>query len=339
MIKNNLSKRKYECLISLIICILFSAGTIFAQSVLESDAQQAAKFRQEKRVREENEKAFDDAKRQIQRVTGSKPTSNEVDEIRRDTKKSAEAKKSIEARREQAKRINALRAPNPIDLEKYEEFLMQPNTGLFRLFPDLDCETKNVVRVDGDCENAVLFSSAYSFRQKDYVGTDFLDVRLKDGNLIADGFLSQEILLWLGDVSLENVSLKSSGIKFLSEFKPEPKIQEAKKQFRKIAKTIESEGHKYGKSAKIYVNNTYAARIVAYRNDDKKIASLSYDKMSVNEKKFWDLKEDKRVDLTIAFRVVRQDENGSITILWKELNRQKAPKITFAKTDKLTDIK
>lgn len=250
-------------------------------------------------------------------------------------RKRIERQKAID---EEKKRIAALRAPSFEDIAKYKEFLKQSKTGLFRLFPDFGCEAKNVVRADGDCADAVPISSAYSFRQRDYVNYDFLDIRLKDGNLITDGFLSQEIIVSLGDVPLENLSLASYGMKFLSDFKPEQKIQEAKKQFKQIAETITLDGHHYGKSVKADLNKTYAVRIIAYRNDDKKIARLSPDTLSIEEKKFWDLEDDTRIDLIIAFRIVRQDEDGNATILWKELNRRPAPRISFQKDEKLSDI-
>jgi len=47
---------------------------------------------------------------------------------------------------------------------------------------------------------------------------------------------------------------------------------------------------------------------------------------------------DKRMDLIVAFRVVGRETNGSVTILWKELNRLDAPKILFAKNEKLSDL-
>lgn len=240
--------------------------------------------------------------------------------------------------REEKKRIALLRDPSPEDFTKYKEFLKQPKTGLFRLFPDLGCDSKNLVRVDGDCANAVTSSWAYSFRRKDYI-PDFLDITLKDGNLIADGFLSQEILVSLGNMPLENVSLTSKGMKFLVEFKPETRIKDASRQFKEIAKTIDSVGFRYGKNLRADLNTTYGARIVAYRNDDKKIARISYYSMSADERKFLGLEDDKRVDLTIAFRIVRKDADENITILWKELAQQNAPKIVFAKNEKLSDIK
>ncbi len=242
--------------------------------------------------------------------------------------------------KEEKARIRKILTPNAEDLIKYKDFLQMSNTGIFRLFPDFDCESEGVIRVDGNCANLVPGSWNYSFRQKDYSDSDFLDVRLKDGNLIGEGFLSQEILVRLGDVPLENVSPASGGIKFLMGFTPETESEKVKRQFAQIANGIETDGYKYAKRVKAEENTTYAMRIVAYRNEDKTINRLSGKNATADDFKFINSNHiDKRIDLTVAFRIVRRDENGGITILWKEINRRDTPKIVFAKNEKPSDIK
>lgn len=241
--------------------------------------------------------------------------------------------------KEEIKKIKALLAPNPEDLAKYKDFLRQPNTGLFRLFPDFDCESKNLIRVDANCENFIAGSWSYSFRSKKYADLDFFDIRFHEGDLIADGFLSQEILVVLGDVSLESVSPTSGGMKFLYDFKPEVQNHEAEKQFIQIANIIEVDGYKYSKRVKALENTTYAMRIVAYRNENN-IKFRFRDGISSDDRRYlFTNTVDKRMDLTLAFRVIRKDKDGSISILWKELKRQESPKLIFQKNEKLSDIK
>lgn len=220
--------------------------------------------------------------------------------------------------KEEKARIDKILAPNEEDLIKYKDFLQQPNTGIFRLFPDIDCASNGVLRVDGNCANSVPDKWQYSFRWKDYGE----DIQFKDGKLISNGYRSQGILTKLGDVSLENISTASGGMKFLLDFKPQVVGEEAKKQKAHISRGIEADGYNYTNNLKADENMTYALRLIAYRY-----------KLGLSSG------TNKRIDLTVSFRIVRRDDDGSITILWKELNRQKAPKLVFAKNEKLSDIK
>ena len=82
-------------------------------------------------------------------------------------------------------------------------------------------------------------------------------------------------------------------------------------------------------------------RIVAYRNGNNLIKRLSPDGINRNSPvfKFLQVQQDNRVDLLIAFRVIRQDLNGNLTILWKELNRKRSPEINFKGGEELSDFK
>jgi hypothetical protein len=246
--------------------------------------------------------------------------------------------------KEELEKIRALLDPHPGDLAKYKDFLQQPDTGMFRLFPYFDCISKNLISVNGDCENFIQGTWSYSFRRKDYSDENLYDIRLKDGNLIADGFLSQEILVGLGDVPLENISLTSEGMKTLVDFNPKIQSQEAKKQFREITKGINSDGYKYTNSIKAAENTTYAMRIIAYRTKNRLKTEVSRQVKSINisqnrDPRISSLNNDKRIDLILAFRIIRKDDDGNITILWKELNRQNSPKLIFEKNERLSDIK
>lgn len=224
--------------------------------------------------------------------------------------------------REQKKML----APDAADLQRYEVFLSQPKTGLIKLFPDLNCEENAViVHADENCLKAIPMSGFYSFREKEYTNSHLADIRLKDGIFITDGLLSQGILVALGDVPLETVSLSSGGMKFLNEFVPKTKGGEAVEQTKQIVKGINSDEHYYRKTLFARENTTYALRVIAYRgNIVQKFHGLPYDLLAGDE----------RDDLTVAFRVVRKDGAGNLIILWKELARRDAPKINFEKRNK-----
>lgn len=316
------------------ICLVAAFIPVFGQQTEAKRArQEQVRLREENRIRQ-----MEDQRRQesIQQQNSLENWVRES-EIRARTRKTYDYKPVSKREKE---KIKAARAPNPEDLVRYRDFLRQPNTGLFRLFPDFDCETKNLVRVNGDCANTVPGSWNYSFRWKDYSGSDFWDIQFKDGNLIGKSFLSQEILVSLGDVPLENVLLSGGGMKFLEDFKPDFRLEEAKKQFAQITEGIESDGYKYTNSIKADVNTTYALRVIAYRvKAATRTTPFNGREMTQNDLMKFYTPNDKRVDLTIAFRIVRRDADDSLTILWKELNRRESPKIVFGKHDKLSDIK
>lgn len=235
--------------------------------------------------------------------------------------------------------MKALLEPSPGDFDKYKDFLQQPKTGLLRLFSDFDCETKNIIRADGNCENFIPGSWSYSFRLKNYVQASFSDIRFKDKYIISDGFLTQGIMVQFGDIPLANISLQSSGMKFLTDFKPATDPDEARKQYAQIAKVVTSNSYIYSKKIKVVENATYAMRMIAYRVNIKNRLRVPYG-VNYEQDKFLLLNDtDKRIDLTLVFRIVRKSDDGGITVLWKELERKNAPQIVFEKGVKLSDIK
>jgi len=311
------------------ICWIFLAVCAFSSTVSsQSPNDSSVTRRQEEINRQIRERDFDDRRRNLERLNQDSLRSRQESLI------NARREKTPPLTAEQRAVIKQILSPNSEDTNKYKNFLRQSDTGLFRLFPDLGCESNGIIRVDGNCANLIPGSWFYSFRQKAYSNETYFDIRLKDGNLISDGFLLQGILVTLGDVPLEDVSLVGSGLKFLADFKPRTKSPEVKEQFLQIAKGIESDGYKYTKAVKASENMTYAMRVVAYRND------IDAEKLFVNNQSraenmnFLMINGDKRVDSILAFRIVRKDADGNITILWKELKQQNAPKIIFPKNEK-----
>ena len=220
--------------------------------------------------------------------------------------------------REQKKSLS----PDDTDLKRYDVFLSQPNTGLIRLFPDLGCETAMVVRADENCRNAIPMSGFYSFREKKYTRDFLSDIRLKDGVLMNDGLLVQGFMVVLGDVALDDITLSSDGMKFLNDFVPDEHGAEALKQTGELLKGVKSGVYLYRKAMPVIENVTYILRSIAYRG--------SY-VQKVDGKPFDLLAGDERLDLTVAFRVLKKNDAGSIILLWKELARKSAPVIIFPK--------
>ena len=129
----------------------------------------------------------------------------------------------------------------------------------------------------------------------------------------------------LGDVSLDDVSLESDGLDFLRNFVPETSSKEAQKQFSQMARGVRINNFLYRKALPANENSTYALRVIAYKGGIfQTFRGFRYNI----------LEGDKRIDLTLAFRVIRKDADGSVTLLWKELERGEAPRINFPKKKK-----
>lgn len=232
--------------------------------------------------------------------------------------------------KEDRKVRDRLVAPDSEDIGLYGDFLKQPGSGIFRLFADHDCAVGGVIRADGKCKDVFPGTSFYSFREKDYSDNLFFDVFLKDGKIITDSLLAQGILVKLGNFSLDNVDLKSPGAKFLVDFKPAENGTAIKDQYDRIDRGVEADGYKYSKAVTARVGGVYLLRVVAYHLQRKFLDELAADETNRENLKFILLNQDKRADITIAFRIIRQDVNGNLTIIWKELERKSSPEAIFS---------
>lgn len=279
------------------------------------DEQQARQAAVEARRREEN--------RQIEykRLESVPLTQTGV------TKRESLLPVPVKLNKEQKKRL----APDERDFAAYAQFLTQPNTGLLKIFPDAGCEENaHILRADDLCLNSIPNSAFYSFRRNRHTAEALSDIRYKDGVFISDGILSQGIMTVLGDVPLENISLASEGMKFLTDYKPEPQSREALTQFAKITRGVKAGEYIYRNAQPAIENTTYTLRVIAYRA--KLYQPFNGHLLDV-------LEGDKRTDLTLAFRVVRKDADGSLLLLWKELARRESPKAVFPKGNKNNPIK
>ncbi len=225
--------------------------------------------------------------------------------------------------KEQKKRLQ----PDAQDLAKYAPFLEQPRTGIFRLMPDIGCtENINVIRADAVCLNFIPESSYYSFREKEHTIEMLADIRLRNGFLISDGIMSQGILVRLGETALEKIAPASAGLEYLSNYAPHTQSSDAQKQYIEMMRGVRVGSHEYKKALPMIENATYALRVVAYKGSVYR---------SFRGYRFDVLFGDKRIDMTIAFRVIRKETDGTATLLWKEIERREAPRLIFPKRSKI----
>lgn len=231
-------------------------------------------------------------------------------------------------------RVRESRKVNISDLNHYAAFLQLENTGIFKLFPNSDCLTNDLVRVDGDCANFVPMSSDFSFRQKSYIDSQYSDIQFIGDELKSTSFFAQGMFMSLGEIPIDNVSLES--ISEITKVAPANKIDAAVTMAADLLKGTNVEGRTLTSRIKPQVNLTYAFRIIAYR------VSNSFPPISNRtthiQLKFMSLSYDKRSDEVIVFKVVRKDDIGGLTIVWKRLQKQESPKIKFQNDEVLRDF-
>lgn len=223
--------------------------------------------------------------------------------------------------REPNKEEEKILAPNDEDLKTYAAFLSQPNTGLTKLIADKNCgESEKVVSSSPDCLKYAMpgAGASYSFRINNYRIRHLADLNYTGRNFRAFGVLTHGIFVNLGDIPLEKVDLQTDAIKKLTGFAPAENFKKAQEFAVKLDKGIEDGGFVFRNILPAMENNTYALRSIAYRgNVVRTIGGVSYD----------ELEFDIRKDIVVAFRVVRRDAEGNMTILWKELSSKNAPKL------------
>ena len=85
---------------------------------------------------------------------------------------------------------------------------------------------------------------------------------------------------------------------------------------RELQSAVEKDGYYYAKELRAVEQMTYVIRSVAYRgNVYRLVGGFVYDELDF----------DKRLDITVAFRIIRKHDDGSITIIWKEIARKPSP--------------
>jgi hypothetical protein len=199
--------------------------------------------------------------------------------------------------------------PALADFKKYESFLSQPDTGLIKLLPDIGCGKNLVIDASSPCVmNASIpgDGSAYSFRKNTYEEVELSDLLFKDGKFQIEGFMTQGILVKLGALPIETISLNSKGMSFLTDFIPAKKVEDVAAQRTRLKNGVTADDLIYSTEQPLAENMTYGLRSIAYRGTGT---------------------FDNRRDIIIAFQVVRVNSDGSTVIVWKKLRDIESPKM------------
>lgn len=182
-------------------------------------------------------------------------------------------------------------APSAEDLSSLEEFLRQPNTGVTRLMPREKYDQHMLTRGAG---------AFYSFNGLTHDYGKGADILLEQGAFRV-GFAGANFAFigLLGDLPLDAITVEHPGVRFLAGFETPSLEPDAREQQRRTKAGFEAEGFAYRNTLPATVNRTYAVRSVNYGGSD----------------------------LLIAFRVTRQDGDGSLILAWKILKRFPVPQL------------
>ena len=201
---------------------------------------------------------------------------------------------------------------SPEDEQKFVNLLNQPNAGAFRLLSPHHSGSR-VVSIDSpELSRRPGFSSyasAYSFtRRKHGHGVNgwdrdsnwnLIDLRLFRRTL-RSGVTSEEslgLMVRLGDVPLEEVTEQATGVSELAEFIPPTDHRTAVDLSEKHLCGYRLNGLRYGSQVVAVVNNTYVLRSIL----------------------------NQRADQLIAFRIVMEDEEGSLSVVWRRIKNYPKP--------------
>lgn len=181
--------------------------------------------------------------------------------------------------------------PSAQDKAQFAQFLVQENTGIFRVISREKSQGK-FLTVSGN-------GSYYSFSRQSNTYGYGTDIEYSQGKFRTGfsgsslGFFSQ-----LGDVPLESVTMEHPAVEFLNKYVLPVKESEVRQQQNNYNK-----GNRQGEY-------TYTGQVASFTNSTYLLRSVDYSAAS---------------DVLIAMRVVKQDVDGSLVIIWKKLKVFPAP--------------
>ncbi len=184
--------------------------------------------------------------------------------------------------------------------------LKQSGTGIARLLPDAGCkDAQGVVYVKGSCLDKVPpvpgGGSFYSFKRKDHELKRRSDLWLENGQFrVRFTNVAVGVIAALGDVPLDMLTLDSSAVSPLLPLAPTKTRDELLTRYEHQHAALAAAPHAYRESAPVRVNTTYIVRSTLY-----------------------DFAGRKPTDALVAFRVTRAGADGSVTIVWKQLQKPK----------------
>lgn len=203
-------------------------------------------------------------------------------------------------RREDRVLKKGLLAPSANDREASKGFLRESNTGLIRLLPRelyhsqaYHVEKKLNIRGGGAYYSFAHLTHAYGYGS---------DIELEH-NKLSVGFAGADygMLTNIGEVPLEEITLGHKWVQGITAYRPPLSEPEARAEYRHSSSRqgMMFDGFRYQRIVPVKENSTYLLRSIDYRSSD----------------------------VLVAFRLVRQDPDGSVIIAWKLLKRYPTPNL------------
>lgn len=229
-------------------------------------------------------------------------------------KTSREKEAEIRAKIKEGERFKTLLSP---PASYYRTFAKQLEDGmhLSRIFVDKNCDDGKTVAVEeiDRCADVIPVKgggSFYSFRfqtnnysrRDEWWDIHFVDNKFRVGNDVVQGIIAD-----LGEIELEEVKSGLETVKRFGSYEPKRTLAEIKEQNNLLEKGFSANGFTYSNTVAAQLNHTYVVRSVAYR---------------LKEQPGWYLMQKTGIDLTVAFKIVGMEKDGSLIFLWRELKTE-----------------
>ncbi|MBX7173432.1 MAG: hypothetical protein K1X72_20860 [Pyrinomonadaceae bacterium] len=200
----------------------------------------------------------------------------------------------------------ALLKPSENDYERFREFLKRSKTGIAKIFPDVGCNRLIIDAADQRCILAAQMigqGAYYSFRKKNNDESRWFDIYFAKGEfsvIKAPGTIG----FWkdLGDVPIESLEKDSSELALLQKYQLPKNISE----FLIEKSRFEAENSPLTTKINVKLNETYGLRLAYWTN------------------RYYGGED---IDILLVLRVINESEDGSVTFVWRELQRKGTPKL------------
>ena len=204
----------------------------------------------------------------------------------------------------------AMLKPSAEDVAEYKEFLSKSKTGIAKIFSDANCSRFLVDVSDDKCIQAAQMigqGAYYSFRLKNNLADYWSDLYFADGEFsIVNAPDSLGFFVDLGDIPIEILDKNSSEFVNLQKYQMPKTSTDLKAEKTKII--TETEG--FTSKVKAKLNTTYGLRMAFWT--DRYYGGEDF-------------------DVVIILRIVRENEDGSVTFIWRELQRKETSKLIVSK--------